>query len=174
MSLLIVGHAPKPRVLWVVDTLPVIYRLANSVETPSVFCAIVKNEPEGPGRPGACAKETNGKYVDILTSTVFFLPLPPPAPFTPNSFIDLNVLSTNSLFLNVWTPPGAKKGSKLPVMTWLYGGGFEQGASSHPEYDGRRMAEKGESAVRVPVVYLKIVFRWMSLGCPPRTNPAFF
>ncbi|CAN0310724.1 unnamed protein product, partial [Ectocarpus fasciculatus] len=47
------------------------------------------------------------------------------------------------LFLNVWTPPGTRKGSKLPVMVWLYGGGFQQGASSHPEYDGRRLAERG-------------------------------
>lgn len=48
-----------------------------------------------------------------------------------------------SLFLNVWTPPGARKGSNLPVMVWLFGGGFQQGASSHPEYDGKRLAEKG-------------------------------
>ena len=51
-----------------------------------------------------------------------------------------------SLFLNVWTPPGARKGSKVPVMIWLYGGGFQQGASSHPEYNGQHLARKGELA----------------------------
>lgn len=50
-----------------------------------------------------------------------------------------------SLFLNVWMPPGARTNSKLPVMVWLFGGGFQQGASSHPEYDGKRLAEKGAS-----------------------------
>lgn len=99
----------------------------------------------------AVANESEGRFTPLsdqfqagYTSTLcFFLLLsPPPAPFHP--FIG----SLYSLFLNVWTPPGAKKGSKLPVMTWLYGGGFEQGASSHPEYNGRRMAEKGESAGR--------------------------
>jgi len=54
------------------------------------------------------------------------------------------VVFVSSLFLNVWTPPGARRGSKLPVMVWLYGGGFQQGASSHPEYDGKRLAAKGE------------------------------
>ena len=55
----------------------------------------------------------------------------------------VNCACSLSLFLNVWTPAGARKSSKLPVMVWLYGGGFQQGASSHPEYDGKRLAEKG-------------------------------
>ncbi|CAN0320777.1 unnamed protein product, partial [Ectocarpus sp. 6 AP-2014] len=61
------------------------------------------------------------------------------------------------LFLNVWTPPGTRKGSKSPVMVWLYGGGFQQGASSHPEYDGRRLAERG-------VVVVSINYRLGALG----------
>ncbi|CAM9642155.1 unnamed protein product, partial [Ectocarpus sp. 4 AP-2014] len=61
------------------------------------------------------------------------------------------------LFLNVWTPPGTRKGSKLPVMVWLYGGGFQQGASSHPEYDGRRLAERG-------IVVVSINYRLGALG----------
>lgn len=57
---------------------------------------------------------------------------------------DIACTCTSSLFLNVWTPPGAKRASKIPVMIWLYGGGFQLGASSHPEYDGARLANRGE------------------------------
>lgn len=57
---------------------------------------------------------------------------------------DIACTCTSSLFLNVWTPPGAKRTSKIPVMIWLYGGGFQLGASSHPEYDGARLAHRGE------------------------------
>lgn len=64
----------------------------------------------------------------------------------------------NSLFLNVWTPPGARKGSKLPVMVWLFGGGFQQGASSHPEYDGKRLAEKGASYFNVSTIICDSVY----------------
>ena len=34
------------------------------------------------------------------------------------------------LYANVWKPTGAK--AKLPVMVWIYGGGFVNGGSSPP------------------------------------------
>src|SRR5438477_2292841 len=48
----------------------------------------------------------------------------------------------DSLYLNVWTP--AKTASeRLPVMFWIYGGGFTYGSSSSPLYDGTRLASHG-------------------------------
>jgi len=46
------------------------------------------------------------------------------------------------LYLNVWRPqhPSA---AKLPVMVWIYGGGFVNGGSSPPEYDGTQFARDG-------------------------------
>jgi para-nitrobenzyl esterase len=45
------------------------------------------------------------------------------------------------LNLNVWTPP--KPGKKLPVMFWIYGGGFTTGGTSEPRQDGAHLATKG-------------------------------
>ena len=49
------------------------------------------------------------------------------------------------LYLNVWT--AAKPGEKLPVMLWIYGGGYSQGSGSQPDYDGEALARKGAVVV---------------------------
>ena len=46
------------------------------------------------------------------------------------------------LYANVWKPAKAS-GGKLPVMVWIYGGGFVNGGSSPPEYDGSAFARDG-------------------------------
>ncbi|HEX4004665.1 MAG TPA: carboxylesterase family protein [Acidobacteriaceae bacterium] len=46
------------------------------------------------------------------------------------------------LYLNVWTP-AHKAGEKLPVMVWIYGGGFVNGGSSPAVYDGSQFAKRG-------------------------------
>jgi para-nitrobenzyl esterase len=46
------------------------------------------------------------------------------------------------LYVNVWAPAsGAAK--KLPVMVWIYGGGFVNGGSSPAVYDGSQFARRG-------------------------------
>ncbi len=49
--------------------------------------------------------------------------------------------SEDCLNLNVWAP--AKHHGKLPVMVWIYGGGFIAGATSEPRQDGVHLAHKG-------------------------------
>jgi para-nitrobenzyl esterase len=52
-------------------------------------------------------------------------------------------MSEDCLTLNVWRPAGAAPGAKLPVMVWIYGGAFIQGASAFPFYDGTHFAQQG-------------------------------
>ncbi|MEC3948012.1 carboxylesterase/lipase family protein [Sphingobium sp. HWE2-09] len=53
--------------------------------------------------------------------------------------------SEDCLYMNVWKPQGAK--SKLPVMVWIYGGGFVNGGSSPPTYAGDALARQGVMVV---------------------------
>ena len=48
--------------------------------------------------------------------------------------------SEDCLYLNIWTPASAKN---LPVIVWIYGGGFFNGSASMPLYWGDRLARKG-------------------------------
>jgi len=51
--------------------------------------------------------------------------------------------SEDCLYLNVWRPAGAVSGAKLPVMVWIYGGGFTGGSSSMPLTSGTQFAKQG-------------------------------
>jgi para-nitrobenzyl esterase len=46
------------------------------------------------------------------------------------------------LVLNVWRP-AQQSAAKLPVMVWIYGGGFVNGGSSPAVYDGSQFAKRG-------------------------------
>ena len=68
-------------------------------------------------------------------------------------------IQEDCLYLNVWTP-AKTAGDKLPVMVWIYGGGFVGGMTSIPAYDGTRLAEKG--VVLVSVAYRLGVFGFLA------------
>jgi para-nitrobenzyl esterase len=64
--------------------------------------------------------------------------------------------SEDCLTLNVWTPSGAKPGS-LPVMVWIYGGGFTAGGTSEARQDGEYLARRN-------VVVVSMNYRLGMLG----------
>jgi para-nitrobenzyl esterase len=47
------------------------------------------------------------------------------------------------LYVNVWRPAKAHAKARLPVIVWIYGGGFVNGGSSPPTYAGARLAKQG-------------------------------
>jgi len=49
--------------------------------------------------------------------------------------------SEDCLTLNLWVPAQAAK--KLPVMVWIYGGGFVAGTTSEARQDGTNLAQQG-------------------------------
>jgi para-nitrobenzyl esterase len=46
--------------------------------------------------------------------------------------------SEDCLYLDIYTPPGARSGDKLPVLFWIHGGNFTEGSGSL--YGGQRFA----------------------------------
>ena len=64
--------------------------------------------------------------------------------------------SEDCLYLNVWTPAKSAHDC-IPVLVWIYGGGFNMGATSEPTSSGEKLAQKG-------VVLVSIAYRVGRLG----------
>src|SRR3954471_2438531 len=77
-------------------------------------------------------------------------------PMFPRLFAAPPDLSEDCLYLNVWTP-AKTAGDKLPVMVWIYGGGFVGGQTSVASYDGAKLAEKG-------VILVSVAYRLGAFG----------
>jgi para-nitrobenzyl esterase len=68
--------------------------------------------------------------------------------------------SEDCLTLNLWAPAQIKHGG-LPVMVWIYGGGFVAGGSSEARQDGEALARRG--VVVVSMNYRLGVFGFLAL-----------
>lgn len=69
-------------------------------------------------------------------------------------------MSEDCLYLNVWTPASASPGARLPVLFYIYGGGWVAGDGSEPRYDGESMAKR--DIVVVTLSHRLGIFGWFS------------
>uniref|UniRef100_A0A0W0FRH5 Carboxylesterase type B domain-containing protein n=1 Tax=Moniliophthora roreri TaxID=221103 RepID=A0A0W0FRH5_MONRR len=65
------------------------------------------------------------------------------------------------LTINVFKPASATPNSKLPVVAWIYGGGFELGSSQM--YDGAGIVERSIQLGQ-PVIYVSMNYRVTGFG----------
>ncbi|KZZ90707.1 lipase [Ascosphaera apis ARSEF 7405] len=68
------------------------------------------------------------------------------------------------LTLHIWRPSNVKPGAKLPVLFWIFGGGFEIGASS--QYDGTQWVQ---TSIRMgqPIIFIAVSYRVGGFGFLP-------
>jgi len=66
-----------------------------------------------------------------------------------NHYFGNEATSEDCLYLNIWAPQGAR--AKLPVVVWIYGGGFNIGSASMANYSGEPLAKAG--VIRVNIAY---------------------
>ncbi len=72
----------------------------------------------------------------------------------------LTKMSEDCLYLNVYTPDDSK-GRNLPVMYWIYGGGYTVGSSAMPIYEGENFV-KNNDVILVTANYRVGIFGFMS------------
>ena len=70
---------------------------------------------------------------------------------------DPSSMAEDCLNLNVYCPQGVTDTSNLPVLFWIHGGAYTNGAGSIAWYDGSRLASRG-------VVVVAINYRLGALG----------
>ena len=74
-----------------------------------------------------------------------------------NHYFGEEATSEDCLYLNIWAPPRSGDAPPIPVIVWIYGGGFTIGSASMANYSGERLAGKG-------VVYVALAYRVGALG----------
>ncbi|KJA16248.1 hypothetical protein HYPSUDRAFT_219571 [Hypholoma sublateritium FD-334 SS-4] len=122
--------------------------------------------------------QPNLPYNDAFLATTFGpacpqqninLPLPPGlASEAVDMLTNLGVnvafpFAEDCLMINIVTPATTTAKSKLPVVLWLYGGGFEKGTASFPLYDGSVIVERS-ILLDMPVIYASINYRVSAFG----------
>jgi len=70
------------------------------------------------------------------------------------------------LTINVVKPSSATPDSRLPVLVWIFGGGFEVGGTSTPIYDGALIVGRSID-LKQPVIFVSMNYRLSAFGFLP-------
>ncbi|KZV64178.1 carotenoid ester lipase precursor [Peniophora sp. CONT] len=87
-----------------------------------------------------------GETIDFIVNTIYAAVIP---------------FDEDCLSINVLAPSGVNSTSKLPVVAWIYGGGYEVG--SPQMYDGTVIVERS-IAIGEPVIYVSMNYRVSAWG----------
>ncbi|KAI9164105.1 Cholinesterase [Paramyrothecium foliicola] len=72
-------------------------------------------------------------------------------------------ISEDCLTINVVRPAGTKPDAKLPILVWIYGGGFDGGGSSDPRYNMSGLVRLSQDMGK-PIVGVSFNYRINKLG----------
>ncbi|EHK40488.1 uncharacterized protein TrAtP1_006592 [Trichoderma atroviride] len=105
--------------------------------------------------PFADTEDTTATFAEI---NVAISVLKDTAGDTPSNFDE------DCLIINVQRPQGVEAGANLPVLFWIYGGGFVAGST--PPFDGKNLITTGVQ-LNQPFVYVSVNYRVGGWGFMP-------
>ena len=74
--------------------------------------------------------------------------------------------SEDCLYLNVWKADETSE-RKKPVMVWIYGGGFEVGGTTDPQYDCQNLVQENPDVIFVTITYRLAAYGFLHLSHLP-------
>ncbi|PBK67647.1 alpha/beta-hydrolase [Armillaria solidipes] len=72
-------------------------------------------------------------------------------------------ISEDCLFLNIWRPEGVSSNEGLPVLFWIHGGAYTNGAASSPAYDPTRILNRSIE-IGKPILFVSTNYRLNTFG----------
>ncbi|KAH8672755.1 Alpha/Beta hydrolase protein [Tricladium varicosporioides] len=78
--------------------------------------------------------------------------------------------SEDMLSINIWKPTNTNSTKSLPVMIFLYGGGFSSGANAMPQYDGSQFVAEQKDIIVATINYRVNIFGFPNSPAIPYKN----